>query len=132
MQTRTGAARRAASRQWTRRTLTGAFAAFTLVAGLVMVTPSALAQPGVPPPPPPPVGPPPPPPVPLSAPPPGAPLPPAPPPAAPPPPGPAELPPPPAPPPWNPFAPQDKPAPPGSVAGQNPLPYTGTAPFRPP
>src|SRR5271165_2167748 len=107
----------------TRRALTSMFCACGVVAALVTATPSALADPaldpGAPPPPPGADAPPPPPgadappPDPLAAPPPA----PANPPAAPP--GPAN--------------PQAAPPPAAApIAGQNPEPFTGTAPFRPP
>ncbi|MGV0643821.1 L,D-transpeptidase [Mycolicibacterium sp. XJ879] len=104
-----------------------AMCAAGLVGAMVLSTPSALAQPGVPPPPPAPVDP-------AAA---AAPVPPPPPP-----PGPVVL--PPAPPPApnaapapNPFMPANPFAapqqiPPGTPAGQNPLPYTGEPVFSPP
>lgn len=97
-----------------------AICAAGLVGGMVLSSPSALAQPAVPPPPPSPVDP--------AA----APVPPPPPPPA----DPVVVPPPPAPAPnpfvpANPFAaPQQIPA--GTPAGQNPLPYTGEPVFAPP
>ena len=104
-----------------RRLLTAVMAA-GLVGGMVLSTPSALAQPGVPPPPPAPVDP-------AAAPaafPPPAPAPPGPP--APPPFG-APL--PPAPPPLF-GAPQPMAIPAGTPAGQNPTPFVGEPPFLPP
>jgi lipoprotein-anchoring transpeptidase ErfK/SrfK len=107
MHTRPGAARTAQSWQWMRRAV---IAASTAAAALVVVTPSALADPN-------PVDPPPPAPVDQLA---------APPPA----PDPFAV-----PPPVDPFAPPaDQPMaiPEGTPAGQNPTPFTGTPPFRPP
>ncbi len=102
----------------TRRLLTAVMAA-GLVGGLVLSTPSALAQPGVPPPPPAPVDPaaapaafPAPPPGPPAPPPLGAPLPPPPPPLF--------------------GEPQPMAIPPGTPAGQNPTPFVGEPPFVPP
>jgi lipoprotein-anchoring transpeptidase ErfK/SrfK len=125
MDRRTGAAPAATSWDWPRRALAVMVGA---VAALIMVAPSALADPadpGVPPPPPadplaPPApvdqfaAPPPPPPV--------DPL------AAPPPPADRSA----APPPADPLAAQPQVIPEGTPAGQNPLPFTGTPPFRPP
>lgn len=103
-----------------------AICAAGLVGAMVLASPSALAQPAVPPPPPAPVDP--------AA----APVPPPPPPAdpvafPPPPPAPAPA----APPAPNPFLPANPFAapqqiPPGTPAGQNPLPYTGEPVFAPP
>lgn len=105
------------------RLLTAVMAA-GLVGGMVLSTPSAMAQPVVPPPPPPPVNP-------LAPPPPADPF------AAPAPPPPAEAPPA-APAPANPFFPpanplaQQQPIPEGTPAGQNPTPYVGAPVFAPP
>ncbi|AEV72167.1 hypothetical protein MycrhN_1551 [Mycolicibacterium rhodesiae NBB3] len=100
-----------------RRLLTAVVAA-ALVGGMVLSTPSALGQPGVPPPPPPaPVDPaaavlPAPPAAPPGPPPLGAPLPPPPPPLF--------------------GQPQPMAVPPGTPAGQNPTPFVGEPPFLPP
>jgi lipoprotein-anchoring transpeptidase ErfK/SrfK len=101
-------------RQPTKRRLLTAVMAAGLVGGMVLSTPSALAQPGVPPPPPAPVDPAaavvpavPPGPPPL-----GAPLPPAPPPFF--------------------GQPQTMAIPPGTPEGQNPTPFVGEPPFLPP
>ncbi|MGZ5397082.1 MAG: L,D-transpeptidase [Mycobacterium sp.] len=106
-------------RQPMRRRLLTAVMAAGLISGMVLSTPSALAQPGVPPPPPAPVDPaaaivPPPPPGPPAPPPLGAPLPPAPPPLFP---G---------------MQPQPMAIPPGTPEGQNPTPFVGEPPFLPP
>ncbi len=122
MKAAAGAVGQAHWSQWTRRALTSMFCASGVVAALVIATPSALADPGLDPgapPPPPALDDPPPPPDPLAAPPPAVPPPAV---AAP-------------PPPIDPLAPQP-PAPDavpaGNVPGQNPEPFTGTPPFRPP
>jgi len=136
MSTRTGAAWRWPSWLSMKRTLTSVFAVIGVAAGLMMATPSALAEPDPNlPPPPDPVEVAPPPADPLAVP-PADPLvpPPADPLAAP---APAD----PAaagapaesgtPPPFDPFAPPNV-IPEGTPAGQNPTPFTGTPPFRPP
>jgi lipoprotein-anchoring transpeptidase ErfK/SrfK len=115
-------------RQRVRTRLLSAITAAGLVSGMVLSSPAALAQPGLPPPPPPPVdpvaapvdpfAPPPPPAGPLAAE-PGDP-------AAPPPPPPNPFFPPP-----NPLA-QQQPIPEGTPAGQNPTPYVGQPVFAPP
>jgi len=106
-------------RQPKMRRLITAVAAAGLVGGMVLSTPSALAQPGVPPPPPAPVDPAA---APVSA--PAAPaVPPGPPPVG------APLPPPP-PPLFG--APQPMAIPPGTPEGQNPTPFVGEPPFLPP
>jgi len=120
-------------RQPKMRRLLSAVLAAGLVGGMVLSTPSALAQPGVPPPPPAPVNP-----VAAPVPPPGVP---APPPAAPvafppAPPGPpappaAGAPLPPAPPPLF-GQPQPMAIPAGTPEGQNPTPFIGEPPFLPP
>jgi lipoprotein-anchoring transpeptidase ErfK/SrfK len=104
-------------RQPTKRRLLTAVMAAGLVGGMVLSTPSALAQPGVPPPPPAPVDPaaavvPAPPAVPPGPPPLGAPLPPAPPPFF--------------------GQPQPMAIPAGTPEGQNPTPFVGEPPFLPP
>jgi lipoprotein-anchoring transpeptidase ErfK/SrfK len=104
-------------RQPTKRRLLTAVMAAGLVGGMVLSTPSALAQPGVPPPPPAPVDPaaavvPAPPAVPPGPPPLGAPLPPAPPPFF--------------------GGPQPMVIPAGTPEGQNPTPFVGEPPFLPP
>ena len=104
-------------RQPMRRRLLTAVMAAGLIGGMVLSTPSALAQPGVPPPPPAPVDPaaavvPAPPAAPPGPPPPGAPLPPPPPPLF--------------------GAPQPMAVPPGTPEGQNPTPFIGEPPFLPP
>ncbi len=108
MSTRTRAARRRASWQWTTRTMTSVFCAAGVAAALVMATPTALADPEQDP---------------------GNPLPPTPVVTA---------------PPLDPMAAQAPPVDPNAtpvdpnaapatpVAGQNPEPFTGTPPFRPP
>ncbi len=107
-------------RQPMRRRLLTAVMAAGLIGGTVLSTPSALAQPGVPPPPPAPVDPaaaivpPPAPAVPPGPPPLGAPLPPAPPPLFP---G---------------MQPQQMAIPAGTPEGQNPTPFVGEPPFLPP
>src|SRR6202047_731805 len=123
MSTRAGAARRWASWQWMTRMMTSVFCAAGVAAALVMATPTAMADPEQDP---------------------GNPLPPAPvveappldPMAAPvPPPLPDVLAPPVdpnAPPPADPNAPPGSATYAGPVAGQNPEPFTGTPPFRPP
>src|ERR1700737_352503 len=120
MSTRTRAARRRASWQWMTRMMTSVFCAAGVAAALVMATPTAVADPEQDP---------------------GNPLPPAPVGAAPPldpmaapvpPPVPDVIAPPVdpnAPPPADPNAPLASGTP---VAGQNPEPFTGTPPFRPP
>jgi lipoprotein-anchoring transpeptidase ErfK/SrfK len=116
-----------------RRLITAVMAA-GLVVGMVLSTPSALAQPGVPPPPPAPVDP-----AAAAVPPPAPPAPPAAPVAfPPPPPGPPAPPPPgaplpPAPPPFLPgMQPQPMAVPAGTPEGQNPTPFVGEPPFLPP
>jgi lipoprotein-anchoring transpeptidase ErfK/SrfK len=104
-------------RQPMRRRLLTAVMAAGLIGGMVLSTPSALAQPGVPPPPPAPVDPaaavvPAPPAAPPGPPPPGAPLPPPPPPLF--------------------GQPQPMAVPPGTPEGQNPTPFVGEPPFLPP
>ena len=108
MITRTRAARRRASWQWTTRMMTSVFCAAGVAAALVMATPTALADPEQDP---------------------GNPLPPTPVVTA---------------PPLDPMAAQVPPVDPNAppvdpnaaaatpVAGQNPVPFTGTPPFRPP
>ena len=144
MSRRTGAAGRWASWLNAKRTLTSFLAVTGVAAGVVMATPSALAEPdpNLPPPPdpvevvPPPADPlavPPAPPAdPLAPPPPAdplaAPAPPVDPAAAPPPGPPAESG---TPAPVDPFAPPNV-IPEGTPAGQNPTPFAGTPPFRPP
>jgi lipoprotein-anchoring transpeptidase ErfK/SrfK len=104
-------------RQPMRRRLLTAVMAAGLIGGMVLSTPSALAQPGVPPPPPAPVDPaaavvPAPPAAPPGPPPLGAPLPPPPPPLF--------------------GQPQPMAVPPGTPEGQNPTPFVGEPPFLPP
>src|SRR5271170_3737926 len=108
MSTRTRAARRRASWQWTTRMMTSVFCAAGVAAALVMGTPTAVADPEQDP---------------------GNPLPPTPVVTAPPlDPMAAQV------PPVDPNAPPVDPnaAPATPVAGQNPEPFTGTPPFRPP
>jgi lipoprotein-anchoring transpeptidase ErfK/SrfK len=108
MSTRTRAARRRASWQWTTRMMTSVFCAAGVAAALVMATPTAVADPEQDP---------------------GNPLPPTPVVTAPPlDPMAAQV------PPVDPNAPPVDPnaAPATPVAGQNPEPFTGTPPFRPP
>jgi lipoprotein-anchoring transpeptidase ErfK/SrfK len=129
MKAATGAKGRAHWSQGARRALTAMFGASGVVAALMVATPSALADPALDP------GAPPPPPAAEAAPPadPAAPAAPIDPMAAPPAPraDPLAAPPPPAP--VDPFAPAPPAAAPAaSVAGQNPEPFTGTPPFRPP
>lgn len=124
------------SRSNMKRALTSSLAVVGVAAGLVMTAPSALAEPdpNLPPPPEPVEVAPPPPPDPFAAPAPppadplAAPAPPADPAAAPPPAPPAESG---EPAPVDPFAPPNA-IPEGTPAGQNPTPFTGTPPFRPP